>query len=156
DQHLELETVAQSLRDWHATVAVRVVWGAEAYREILRVVDEWKADLLIVGAHERRSVLDASLTDTHWQLMQTCRCPLLLVKDSTQDRYRTILAAVDPSRASGAMDRDVLRIAQRFAVGLGCQLRAVHAFPDPARFAIVSAVEVSPGVFYGMENVAEL
>jgi nucleotide-binding universal stress UspA family protein len=54
------------------------------------------------------------------------------------------------------MDRDVLKIAQRFAVALGCQVRAVHAFPDPARFAIVSAVEVSPGVFYGTENIAEL
>ncbi len=156
EQRLELETVAQSLRDWRATVAVRVVWGAEPYREILRVVHEWQADLLVVGAHEPRSLLRASLTDTHWQLMQTCTCPLLLVKDSTPDRHRTILAAVDPSRASGAMDRDVLKIAQRFGVALGCQVRAVHAFPDPARFAIVSAVEVSPGVFYGMENVADL
>jgi universal stress protein E len=156
EQRLELETVAQSLRDWRATVAVRVVWGAEPYREILRLVDEWQADLLVVGSHEQRSVLRASLTDTHWQLMQTCTCPLLLVKDSTRYRHRTILAAVDPSRASGTMDRDVLKTAQRFAAALGCQVRAVHAFPDPARFAIVSAVEVSPGVFYGMENVAEL
>ena len=130
EQRLELETIAQSLRDWRATVAVRVVWGAVAHREILRVVHEWQADLLVVGAHEQRSVLHTSLTDTHWQLMQTCTCPLLLVKDSTRNRYRTILAAVDPSRAaSGAMDRDVLKAAQRFAVALGCQVRAVHAFP---------------------------
>jgi universal stress protein E len=156
EQRLELETVAQLLRDWRATVAVRVVWGAIAHREILRVVHEWQADLLVVGAHER-SVLHTSLTDMHWQLMQTCSCPLLLVKDSTPYSYRTILAAIDPSRASsGAMDRDVLKAAQSFAAALGCQVRAVHAFPNPARFAIVSAVEVSPGVFYGMENVAEL
>jgi nucleotide-binding universal stress UspA family protein len=157
EQRLELETVAQLLRDWRATVAVRVVWGAVAHREILRVVHEWQADLLVVGAHEQRSALHTSLTDTHWQLMQTCSCPLLLVKDSTPDRYRTVLAAVDPSRAmSGAMDRDVLKAAQRFAAALRCQVRAVHVFPDPARFSIVSTVEVSPGVFYGMENVAEL
>jgi nucleotide-binding universal stress UspA family protein len=78
-QHTELETVAQLLRDWRATVAVRVVWGAEPYREILRVVDDWQADLLVVGPHEQRSVLYASLANTHWQLMQTCTCPLLLV-----------------------------------------------------------------------------
>ena len=157
DQQQELEAVAQSLRDWGATVAVRVVWGAVPYREILRVAHEWQADLLVVGAHEPPSMLRASLTDTHRQLMLRCSCPLLLVKDSTPDRHRTIVAAIDPSRAvSAAMDRDVLEAAERFAAAFDCHVRAVHAFPDPARFSFVSSVEVSPGVFYGSENVAEL
>jgi universal stress protein E len=157
EQQVELEVVAQSLRDWRATVTVRVVWGAVAHREILRVAHEWRADLLVVGAHEPRSMLRTFLTDTHRQLMLGCSCPLLLVKDTMPDRHRTILAAIDPSRAaSGAMDRDVLEAARRFATAFDCQLRAVHAFPDPAKFAIVSAIEVSPGVFYGTENVADL
>jgi universal stress protein E len=156
EQRRELTAVAQSLRDWRASVAVRVVWGAVAHRELLHVAHEWQADLLIVGAHEPR-VLQTFLTDTHWRLMQACSCPLLLVKESTSAQHRTVLAAVDPSRAgSDVMDRDVLEAAQRFAAALDCEVRAVHAFPDPARFAFVSAVEVSPGVFYGEENVAEL
>lgn len=157
DQRLELERFAQSLRDWGATVAVRVVWDAAPYRGILRVADEWEADVLVAGAHEQRSVLQTSLTDTSWQLMRTCSCPLLLVKDSTSDRYHTILAAIDPSRAeSGGLDRDVLKAAQRFATAFDCEVRVVHAFPDPEKFAMVSAVEVSPGDFYGIENIAAL
>ena len=158
DQRLELERTAQSLRDWGAAaVTVRVVWDAAAYRGILRVADEWHPTLLVVGAHERRAMLQTSLTDTHRRLMHACTCPLLLVKESASNDRRTILAAVDPSRAeSRAVARDVLQAARRFGTALNCQVRAVHAFPEPETFTLVSAVEVSPGVFYGTENIAAL
>jgi universal stress protein E len=157
EQRLELEQVAQSLRDWGAAVTVRVVWDAAAYRGILRVADEWQATLLVVGAHEQRAMLPTSLTDTHWRLIHACRCPLWLVKSSASVEHRTILAAVDPSRAeSAAVSRDVLQAARLFGKALDCQVRAVHASPDPNSFALVSAVEVSPGIFYGTENIAAL
>jgi nucleotide-binding universal stress UspA family protein len=156
-QRVELESIAQSLRDWGASVAVRVIWDAAPHRGIVRAAEEWQADLIVVGAHEGRSPLHTPLTDTHWRLMQTSVCPLWLAKDSAPKHGRTILAAVDPSRAeSSAVDRRVLSAARELAAALDCRLRAVHAFSDPESFALVSAVEVSPGVFYGAENVAEL
>ncbi len=155
DQRLELERTAQSLRDWGAAVTVRVVWDAAAYRGILRVADEWHATLLVVGGHEPRA-MQTPLANTHWRLMHTCRCPLWLAKQPASN-HRTILAAIDPSRVeSGAVARDVLRAARRFGTALKCQVRSVHAFPDPETFGLVSAVEVSPGVFYGTENIAAL
>ena len=51
DQRLELERIAQSLRDWGATVTVRVVWDAAAHRGIVRVAEVWDATVLVVGAH---------------------------------------------------------------------------------------------------------
>jgi universal stress protein E len=157
EQRVELEQIAQSLRDWGAIVTVRVVWDAAAYRGILRVADEWQATLLVVGAREQRAMLPTSLTDTHWRLLHACPCPLWLVKSSAVVEHRTILAAVDASRAeSGAVSRDVLQTARLFGKALDCQVRAVHAFPDPNNFALVSAVEVSPGIFYGTENIAAL
>jgi nucleotide-binding universal stress UspA family protein len=157
DQRLELERTAQSLRDWGAAVTVRVVWDAATDRGILRVADEWHPTLVVVGAHEPRAMLQTPLTDTHWRLVHACTWPLLLAKPSASNDRRTILAAVDPSRAeSRAVAHDVLRAACRFATALDCQVRVVHAFPDPENFALVSSVEVSPGVFYGIENIAEL
>jgi universal stress protein E len=157
DQRLELERIAQSLRDWGAAVTVRVEWDAAPYRGILRVADEWRPTLLVVGAQEERALLPASLTDTHWRLIHACPCPLMLVKSSTSVEHRTILAAVDPSRVeSRAVAGDVLRAARRFGTALNCTVRAVHAFPDPQNFALASAVEVTPGVFYGTENIAAL
>jgi nucleotide-binding universal stress UspA family protein len=102
-------------------------------------------------------MLPTSLTDTHWRLIHACRCPLFLVKSSASTEHRTILAAVDPSRAeSRAVSRDVLQAARLFGNALDCQVRAVHAFLDPGNFSLVSAVEVSPGIFYGTENIAAL
>ena len=157
DQRLELERTAQSLRDWGASVTVQVVWDAAVYRGIVRVAEEWRATLLVVGAHEHRAMLPTSLTDTHWRLMDACTCPLLVVKSSVAIERRTILAAIDPSRVeSRAVARHVLRAARYFGDALHCQVRAVHAFPEPESFALASAVEVSPGVFYGTENIAAL
>ena len=156
EQRLELERIAQSLRDQDVAVTVRVVWDAAAFRGILRVADEWRPTLVVVGAHEQRT-LQTPLKDTHWRLVHTSKWPLLLVKESTSTGPRTILAAVDPSRAeSGAVARDVLQAAQLFGAAWNCPVRVVHAFPDPQQFALVSAVEVSPGVFYGTENIAAL
>jgi nucleotide-binding universal stress UspA family protein len=156
DQHLELERIAKLLRDHGVTVTVRVVWDAAPHRGILRVADEWHPTVLVVGAHEQRA-LQTPLKDTHWRLMHTSRWPLWLVKQSTSTDHRTVLAAVDPSRAeSGAAAHEVLRAARLVGAALNCRVRVAHAFPDPQQFALVSAVEVSPGVFYGTENVVAL
>lgn len=156
EQRQELERTALSLRDWGANVSVRVVWDSAADRGILSVAEEWRATLLVVGA-PRATLLQTSQTGTHRRLMRSSPSPLLLAKESTANDHHTILAAVDPSRAeSRAVARKVLRAAQRFGAALDCGVRVVHAFPDPEKFALASAVEVSPGVFYGKENIAEL
>ena len=156
DQRLNLEQTAQSLRDWGATVTVRVVWDSAAYRGILRVAHEWRSTLLVVGA-EPRSMLRPALRGTPAELMHACTCPILLVKESTSNDRGTILAAVDPSRAeSRSVTRSVLQAARHFGALLDCRVRVVHAFPDPEKFALASAIEVAPGVFYGTENIAAL
>ena len=42
------------------------------------------------------------------------------------------------------------------AAAFGSALRVVNAYPGGEAFALASAVEVSPGVFYGNENVEDL
>lgn len=156
EQREELERTAQSLRDWGANVSVRVAWDSVAERGILSVAEEWRPTLLVVGAR-RATLLNMPQTGTHRRLMHSSPCPLLLAKESTANDGRTILAAVDPSRPeSRAVARKVLQAAQRFGAVLDCTVRVAHAFPDPEQFALASAVEVAPGIFYGKENIAEL
>ncbi len=156
---VDLERLAQSLRDWGMTVRTRVLWDTPAYRGILRAARDWRADVLVVGVTEQRPLLSTRLTDTDWQLMRLCTCPLLLVKNPAFDGYRTVLAAVDPLHAHAepaGLDQAVLATGAGFARAFGSQLRVVHASPDPATFELASAVEVSPGVLYGDENVESL
>jgi universal stress protein E len=155
---VDLERLAQSMREWGAHVTTKVVWGASVCEGILSVVHEWHADLLVVGVHEQRR-LHTRLTDTDWQLMRHVPCPLLLVKDPVFDGYDTIVAAVDPLHAHAepsGLDRSVLGAARAFARAFGSKLRALNAYPGAAAFELASAVEVSPGVFYGAENVTAL
>ncbi|HVS23486.1 MAG TPA: universal stress protein [Gammaproteobacteria bacterium] len=157
-ERVELERLAHSLRDWGATVATRVVFQAPAYQAVLDVAREWRADLLVVGVHERGLRLRTRLTDTDWQLMQLTPCPLLLVKDPAFDGYPTIIAAVDPAHphaAESGVDRAVLEIAKTLASACDSELRAVHALPQPERSPL-RPVEVAPGVYCDTDAIEEL
>jgi nucleotide-binding universal stress UspA family protein len=155
---VELDRLAQSMREWGANVTTQVVWGASVCDSLLAVVRQWRSDLLVVGVHERRP-LHTRLTDTDWQLMRQVPCPLLLVKDPVFDGYATIVAAVDPLHAhaeSSNLDRAVLAAAKAFARAFGSRLKALNVYAGQAAFELASAVQVAPGVVYGAENVAAL
>jgi len=157
-ERVELERLAQSLRDWGATVATRVVFQAPAYQGVLDVAREWRADLLVVGVHERGLRLGTRLTDTDWQLMHLTPCPLLLVKDPAFDGYPTILAAVDPAHpqaATSGVDRAVLEISSTLARACRSELRAVHALPEYAHSSL-RPVEIAPGVYCDADAIEEL
>jgi nucleotide-binding universal stress UspA family protein len=152
---VDLERLARSLRDWGATVTTRVIWGVPAYDVILAAARDWRADLVVVGTHEP-APLGTRLTDTDWQLMRRVDCPLLLVKNPSFHGYRTVVAAVDPLHAHDepyGLDRAVLDAGRSIARACGATLRAVYAYPGGGAFELASAVEVTPGVFYGAENV---
>jgi universal stress protein E len=154
----DLERLARSLRDWGANVVTKVVWGVPAYEGILAAACEWRADLVVLGAHEPE-LLHTRLTDTDWQLMRRAECPLLVVKNPSFGGYRTVVAAVDPLHGHDepyGLDRAVLGAARSIAQACGSTLRAVYAYPGAEPFRLASAVQVAPGVFYGDENVEAL
>jgi universal stress protein E len=157
-EHVELERLAQSLREWGTDVTTRVVWDAPAYQAVLDVAREWRADLLVVGVHESRLRLGTRLTDTDWQLMRLAPCPLLLVKDPAFDGYPTILAAIDPAHPEAAVsgvDRAVLDVSSTIARACRSELRAVHALP-PAAPVPPPTVEMAPGVYVDQDAIDAL
>ena len=151
-----LDELAQPLRDSGIRVETRVSSHASVYRGILDEVAKWKADLLIVGVHEPRPVPHTRLTDVDWQLMRLCPCPLLLVADPGLEAYRTILAAVDPLHRHAeptGLDQAVLSTAAGLGRAFDAQLLAVNVYPPPDQYEFASSVEVTPGVYYGTENI---
>ena len=154
----DLERLAASMRDWGVRVSTKALLGVPAYESILRAVEEWRPDLLVVGVHEPEK-LHTRFTDTDWQLMRRAPCPLLLVKGGTFSGYRTIVSAVDPLHAHDepdGLDQDVLDAGRCFARLFNSSLRAVYAYRGASGFELASAVEVAPGVLYGAENVRAL
>lgn len=128
-----LERLAAPMRAWSARVGTRVAWGVPPYESILDSAEEWGAELLVVGTHERGALL-TRMTDTDWQLIRRTRCPLLLVKGAAFSGYRTILAAVDAPNVQGELDeldRAVLAASRSVANACSSQLRAVYACSAP-------------------------
>jgi nucleotide-binding universal stress UspA family protein len=136
-----LERLATSMRDGVARVTTRIVWGVPPYEAILAAAEEWGADLLVVGTHER-GTLHTRLTDTDWQLMRRTRCPLLLVKGASFSGYRTILAAVDPLHGCGEADgieQAVLAASRCVADACGSTVRKLESGEGSATQAIIDA-----------------
>jgi universal stress protein E len=152
---VELERLAQALRDEGVAVSTRVVWEASVCAAILQLVQAWRPDLLVVGVHEHP--LRTRLTDTDWQLLGRCACPLLLVKERNFDGYAVILAAVDPvHEQAGPSIAAVLAAAHHFSSAFGSGLRVVHALPPPMQLEQVAAARIESMRRSGAAEIAGL
>jgi nucleotide-binding universal stress UspA family protein len=136
-----LERLAAAMRDGVARVTTRIVWGVPPYEAILAAAEESRADLLVVGTHERGTP-HTRLTDTDWQLIRRAHCPLLLVKGAAFSGYRTILAAVDPLHGRGeseGLDEAVLAATRCVADACGSTVRELATVEGFAAQAIIDA-----------------
>jgi universal stress protein E len=153
-----LEQLAEPLRDAGIAVTTTVSSRMPAYRGILETAADRQADLVVVGVHESRVAPHRRLTETDWDLMRLCPCPLLLIRDPDTEAYDAILAAVDPLQDHAeppGLDHAVLGAAEQFRRAFDAGLRVANIYPNPEDYEIVSAVQVEPGVFYGAENIEE-
>ncbi len=127
-----LEQLAEPLRDLGNRLSIKALSRSPIYEGLLQEVASRQADLLIVGVHEPTPMPHTRLTDTDWQLMRLCPCPLLLVRDPNIGAYRAVLAAVDPRRTHGEppdLDRQIAATANALATGLASRLYLATAIP---------------------------
>jgi len=151
-----LAEFAGSLKDWGIDAEYEVRWGYPAEDVILDEIERSGADLLVVGTHQAGSRPHTRLAQVDWQLMRSCPCPMLLARDPQFAGYANVLAAIDPLHRHAepaGLDRSILEIATMVAKASESNLHAANVYPDPDAFALASAVEVMPGVYYGAENI---
>lgn len=102
------------------------VLSGPAARSIVRAAQDFRADLLVVGARgEREQNAEPALGGTSAKLLTTAEMPLLLVRRTRKDPVAGVVAALDLSPHSGA----VLEWAH-FAAG-DRHLYAYHVFDVP-------------------------
>lgn len=147
---------AASLRDWGLDAELEVRWGHPAEDVILDEIGRWGAELLVVGTHQAGARPHTRLAQVDWQLMRSCPCPMLLARDPQFSGYEAIMAAVDPLHRHAepaGLDREILGFAALLAKAAESDLLVGHVHPNPGNYALASAVEVLPGVYYGAENI---
>jgi len=124
---LTLGRLAESIDPSHQLdLSTGVVTGPAA-RRVIRAAADYRADLLVAGAHGENelSTGQPGLGGTALKLIGTAPCPLLLVRHLPENRAAKVLAAIDLTRDSF----QILAWASRSAVG--GTLHVMHAYEVP-------------------------
>ena len=109
---------------WHAeTTPDVVVRPGNPARVILDTLAREEPDLLIMGPHERRGVVDALQGTIAEKVVSARNCPVLVVQQSAKTAYRNVLLALDVAAGS----RAAVRAAERFVLRDGAQATVIHA-----------------------------
>jgi universal stress protein E len=137
-RHRQLERNAEHLRGHGVEVRSSVRWDFPAYEGIVRQALRRESDLVIAPSVPRTRAERLGLPPTDLKLIETCPCPLLLLKSARPYGRARVVAAVDPGRALGvseALDGAIVESAQRIASALSDELLVFHAFPRRDRVA---------------------
>lgn len=124
----QAQLLADALRAQALKVHVSVHWDFPVHEAIVRHVLRHEPDLLIVPTTRASESEQRFLTYTDHRLIETCPCPLLLLKTRQGYAPGTVVAAVDPMHGydrSGELDETILGAANTMARALGDA--AVHA-----------------------------
>ncbi len=129
-RRLQIENTAERLRARGIRVRSSVRWDYPAHEGIVRQVLRHKPHLLIVECRRKRAAARLLLTQTDFKLIETCPCPLLLIKTARGYSALSTIAAVDPLRAHkkpATLDDAILDSATAVTQALSGKLLVFHA-----------------------------
>lgn len=117
-----LDILAASLRkDFAIPVAVATRIG-RAHTEIADYAADKAAGLVVAGARGENTLLDLLIGSTASRLLRLATCPVLIVKNTEVEPYRSAIAAVDFSPGS----IHALELAR--AVASGARIEVLHVY----------------------------
>lgn len=133
ERHRHLERVADILRNQSVDARASVRWDRPIYEAMIREVLRSGAELAVVPAGRLGHAGPVTLTYTDARLIETCPCPLLLLKTEQVYREGPIVAAVDPGHAhakTAELDDTIVDAAKTLAYALAeTPVHLYHAVP---------------------------
>ncbi|MGD9599979.1 MAG: universal stress protein [Steroidobacteraceae bacterium] len=118
-----LETDAARAPGGPGSVAAIEVVAGHASETIARYARDWNAELIVMGVHRRRVLLDVFVGTTLERVVRADRLPVLVVSSDYPGAYQRVLLALDASAASAR----AVRTARDFDL-LGGDIAVVHAW----------------------------
>lgn len=98
-RRIQLESLARPLRTRGIEVDCETVWDFPVAQAIVRQVLKDKPDLVLAESHRRSRVARWFLTNTDWELIRECPCPVWFVRRERLAKKPLVLAAIDPTHA---------------------------------------------------------
>jgi universal stress protein E len=118
-----------------------VTWDFPIHEAIVREVIKTKADLVITDSHRHGRLARLILTNTDWELMRTCPCPVWFVRSASLPKRPKLLVAVDPRHTGekpAQLDDRLLGVASQLTGAVDGTISVVHAYQTPE--------QVTPGI----------
>jgi universal stress protein E len=129
-RHQQIERSVERLRAQGIPASSSIRWDYPVYEGIVRQVLRHKPDLLIVQSTRTGAAARLLLTHTDFKLLETCPCPLLLIKTARPYSNVSVIAAVDPLQAHrkpSGLDDAILDSASVVTRALAGKLLLFHA-----------------------------
>jgi universal stress protein E len=130
DRRQKLEKLAAGLRRRGLPVECVVEWDYPQHEALVRYVLTARPDVLVAESGRHGRIARWILSNTDWELIRSCPCPLWLVRSDSLPRKPTLLVAVDPGHADARrsrLDSRLLGAAQELAARVGGTMAIVHA-----------------------------
>jgi universal stress protein E len=124
-----------------------VQWDYPIHDAIVRHIQKAKPDLLVAESHHHGMVARWFLTNTDWELIRSCPCPLWFVKTAHLPEHPAILAAVDPfhARAKPAnLDGQIIDVARQLKKRISGKITVAHACEIPMTAIVAGPMEALP------------
>ena len=142
-----LERLAKRLKVAGIATHLRCRWDYPVHESLVREVMREQIDLVVLESHDHGAVARLMLTNTDWQLLRLCPCPVLLVKTTRRYARARVLVAVDPMHAHAkpsALDTKLLDTGEALAEAFGGTVHAAHAYVLTTPLASGFMVEPMP------------
>jgi universal stress protein E len=124
------------------TTRATVAWDYPAAEGLIRAVLKHRPQILIAESHRHGRFARLFLTNTDWDLIRNCPCPLWLSKSARLSTRGAVIAALDPFHSHAkpaALDQVILRHAVEAAGGDKSRVLACHVYPLPQPVVSVEA-----------------
>lgn len=142
DRRRKLEKLAASLRRRGLRVRCVVEWDHPQHEAVVRHVLAARPDLLVAETSHHNRLVRWILSNTDWELIRSCPCPLWLVRGGALPKKPSLLVAVDPGHPQARrsqLDSRLLRAAQTLVQNFGGTISIIHA--DSVQDSRIDAVE---------------
>jgi len=122
-----IEALAKKLAAAGRDVSAKAVWDHPLDEAVARHAREERADLVVIAPDSP----EHGLSHADWRVVSTCPAPVLVVRRAATEKYRHVVAAVDPFHAHAKpadLDIAILANARGLATLSGAAVTAVHCF----------------------------
>ncbi len=150
-QYRWLESYLTSAMKEGIDADAKVAWGKPIYEVINQQAQQGDYDLIIKSTHHHPLVNKLLFTPNDWQLLKTAQVPIIMAKESQQNQYQNIMAAIDSNTSheySAKLNQSILNQVKALSKRCESSAHAVHCY-DPIPYQLWTDISIGMGAGMG-------